>query len=291
MIGKVSLLAATALLGAASAQALAGDPLPQLQAYQVPEAWRQPVEPLRIAANTWQIGTAELTSLLLKTGDGAILIDGGMPQAVDHLLENMKKVGVEPGDLKLILHSHAHGDHTGPLAAIKRATGARLVSNAESAALLARGGADDIHFGDGIVYPPVRADRLLQDSEEIAIGGLTLKGRFIPGHTPGSLAWTWRDRRDGKTVDIAYVDSLTAPGYQLLGNPRYPSIVDDFRATFETVRALPCDLLLTPHPGASGWKYGAEAVQKEVVSCRVYADKAEKQFDQQLAEERAENSG
>ncbi|WP_425606605.1 subclass B3 metallo-beta-lactamase [Microbulbifer litoralis] len=288
---KITLLITVTLSGLVSAQAREYAPLPQLQAYQVPEAWRQPVAPLQVADHTWQIGTAELTALLLKTGDGAILIDGGMPQAADHLLANMKKLGVAPDDLKLILHSHAHSDHAGPLAAIRRVTGARLVSNAESAALLARGGADDIHFGDGIVYPPVQADRLLQDGEEVTLGALTLKAHFIPGHTPGSLAWTWRDRRGGKTVEVAYVDSLTAPGYQLLDNPHYPHIVDDYRSTFETVRGLPCDLLLTPHPGASGWKYGEEAVQRESVSCTAYADSAEKKLDGQLAEERSKKAG
>src|SRR3546814_6157058 len=76
-----------------------------------------------------------------------------MPQAADMLLAQMRELGVEPGDLKLIMHSQAHGDHVGPLAAVRRATGATLVSNAESAVLLAAGGSDDIHFGDQILYP------------------------------------------------------------------------------------------------------------------------------------------
>ncbi|WP_407661796.1 subclass B3 metallo-beta-lactamase [Microbulbifer donghaiensis] len=262
------------------------EPLPQLQAYQVPEGWRTPVQPLQIAEHTWQIGTRELSALLVKTSAGAILIDGGMPQSAEHLLANMKKLGVEPADLKLILHSHAHGDHAGPLAAIQRATGARVVSNAESAALLARGGADDIHFGDDILYPPMKADRLLQDGEQISLGDLRLQVHFIPGHTPGSMAWTWRDSRQGKPLTIAYVDSLSAPGYQLLGNAGYPHIVDDYRTTFETVRALPCDLLLTPHPGGSGWNYEQEALQERAIDCRAYADAAEQKFDQQLETQR-----
>lgn len=282
---KIGISAVFIALTACGAQAQESAPLPQLKAYQVPEAWRQPIAPLQIAENTWQIGTAELTSLLLKTSNGAILIDGGMPQSAEHLLANMRKLGVEPGDLKLILLSHGHGDHAGSLAAIKRATGAQLVSNAESAALMARGGADDIHFGDGILYPPVRADRLLQDGEVVELGDLELQVHFIPGHTPGSMAWTWRDRADGKAMNIAYVDSLSAPGYQLIKNTRYPGIVDDYRSTFETVRELPCDLLLTPHPGASSWKYKSEAVQSTPTSCRAYADAAEKKLEEQLTAE------
>lgn len=262
-------------------------PLPQLSAYEVPADWRTPVQPLQIAEHTWQIGTQGLSALLIKTSAGAILIDGGMPQAADHLLANLQQLEIAPADLKLILHSHAHADHAGPLAAVKRATGAQLVSNAQSAVVLARGGADDIHFGD-LLFPPVSAERILQDGEVVSLGELDLQVHFVPGHTPGSMAWTWRDTRNGKPLTIAYVDSLSAPGYQLLGNPRYPNIVDDYRATFETVRALPCDLLLTPHPGGSGWKYAGLATQTKPVSCVDYANAAEKRFDKQLSAERTE---
>ncbi len=275
------LLPCCGLLAACIASA-AEPPLPPSQAYETPDAWRQPMPPLRIAEHTWHIGTAELTALLVKTPRGAVLIDGGLPQAAPMLLERMRTLGVEPENLELILHSHAHGDHTGPLAEIARITGARVVSNAESAVLLARGGSDDIHFGDGILYPPVHADRLLQDGEVVELGGIRFTAHFIPGHTPGSFAWTWTDTRDGKHVRIAYVDSLTAPGYKLAGNPRYPRIVEDFRHSFDIVRALPCDLLLTPHPGASGWNY-VDADASKPTGCREYADTAARKFDEQIA--------
>src|SRR5678815_4362205 len=148
---------------------LAQEPLlPQGTGYQTPDAWRQPVAPVRIADHTWQIGTAGITALLVKTADGALLIDGGLPQAADMLLAHMRTLGVAPDDLKFILSSHAHGDHAGPVAAIKRATGARVLNNAESAVLMAHGGSDDIHFGDGILYPPVQTDRILRDGEVVA---------------------------------------------------------------------------------------------------------------------------
>ena len=262
------------------------EPLPQLQAYEVPEAWRTPAPPLQITEHVWQIGTRGLTALLIKTEDGAVLFDGGMPQVADHLLANMRSLGVEPRDLKWIFMSHGHADHVGPLAAIKRATGARVAANAESAHLLANGGADDIHFGDGLLYPPVNVDRLLQDGEVIPFGELQLQVHFIPGHTPGSVAWTWRDRRERKELDVAYVDSLTAPGYQLLDNPRYPNILRDFRLTLAKVRDLPCDLLLTPHPGASGWRYDEAAIQENDMDCRDYSTVAQIVLEKNLEKQR-----
>lgn len=261
-------------------------PLPQLKAYEVPDSWRTPVKPLRITEHVWQIGTRGLTALLIKTDSGAVLIDGGMPQAADHLLANMRTLGVAPRDLKWILLSHGHADHAGPLAAIKRATGARVVANAESAHLLASGGAGDIHFGDALLYPSVTVDRYVQDGEIIALGDLQFQVHFVPGHTPGSMAWTWREQREGKELDVAYVDSLTAPGYQLLDNPRYPYIVRDFRLTLAKVRDLPCELLLTPHPGASGWSYGDVATQEKVMDCRDYSTAAQIALDKRIEKER-----
>jgi metallo-beta-lactamase class B len=280
---------ALCLLAAASLAHAAEPVLPQLRAYEVADAWRRPVQPFRLADHTWYIGTEGLTALLVQTPEGAVLIDGGMPQAADMLLAHMRRIGVEPDSLKLILHSHAHADHAGPLAAIRRATGARLVSNAESAALLARGGSNDIHFGDGLLYPPVQADRLVMDGEAVELGGLRFVAHYTPAHTPGSLSWTWNDTRDGKPLVIAYADSLSAPGYRLLDNPRYPRIVDDYRRGIAAVRALPCDLLITPHPDASGWTPADSANPHPMpTTCRAYADGAEARLDALLEKQRKE---
>jgi len=270
--------------------ATAAEPvLPQLEAYEVKESWRQPVTPFRIADHTWYVGTAGLSAVLVKTDAGAVLIDGGMPQAADMLLARLKALDVAPGALRYLLHSHAHADHAGPLAALKRATGAQVLSSAESAWLLSRGGSDDIHFGDAIVFPPVQADRLLHDGETVAIGDIALTVHFTPGHTPGSMSWTWTDTRHGKPVRIAYADSLSAPGYVLLGNPRIPLLVDDYQRAFDIVRGLPCDVLLTPHPDASGWTPGdAAAPHSMPTTCRSYADKAKQAFDAQLDKQRAD---
>ena len=266
----------------------ADEPLPQLRAYTVDSSWLQPMAPLQIADHTWQIGTWNLTALLVQTAEGAVLLDGGMPQMAGHLLDNMKLRGVAPQDLQLILLSHAHADHAGPVAELKRRTGAMVVANAESAVLLARGGSNDLHFGDSITFPPASTDRIIMDGEVVTVGGIEFTAHFMPGHTPGSTAWTWTDTRDGKPVRIAYADSLSAPGYQLQGNARYPRLVEDYRRSFATVRGLPCDLLLTPHPGASNWNYAAGSnASEKVLSCKAYADAAEKKFDAQLAKETA----
>jgi len=280
------------LLTAAPALPLhAAEPLlPPAQGYESREDWRRPIAPFAIADRTSYIGTEGLSAVLIRTDAGAVLIDGGLPQAADMLLAHMRTLGVAPSDLKLILHSHAHIDHAGPIAAIKRATGAQLVTNAESAVLLERGGFDDLNFGDDMLFPPAHADRIVMDGEVVELGGVAFTVHFTPGHTPGSMSWTWTDTKAGKPVRIAYVDSLSAPGYKLVGNPRQPRIVDDYRRAFAEVRTLPCDLLLTPHPDASGWKFG-ESVTPSTLSCRAYADRAEAAFDKTLKEQQAAAKG
>lgn len=261
--------------------------LPQATGYQTREAWRQPVTPFRIADHTWYIGTEGLSALLVTTPDGAVLIDGGLAQASDMLLANIVATGTPLEAVKLILHSHAHADHAGPLAAVKRATGATLVSNAESAVLLARGGSNDIHYGDRIVFPPVQTDRLVQDGERVELGGIDFRVHFTPAHTPGSMSWTWSDTRDDQPLHIAYADSLSAPDYRLLDNPRYPHIVDAYRRGFATVRALPCDLLIAPHPDGVGWAPAVTASPHPgPISCRDYADSAEQAFEALLDQQR-----
>jgi len=279
------LLAFLSSILAATALAKPPAPLPPSRGYQTPDDWRQPVTPFPIADHTWYVGTQKLAALLVKTDEGAVLIDGGLPQAADYVLANLRQLGVGPGQLKLILHTHAHIDHAGALAALQRATGATLVSNAESAVLLARGGTDDLHFGNDLVFPPAHADRLVMDGETLALGGLQLQVHFTPAHTPGSMSWTWTDTRDGQPVRIAYVDSLSAPGYKLVGNPRYPNILDDYRRGQAVVRTLPCDLLITPHPDASGWQ-PERGKLAEPLTCQAYADKAANALDAEVAKQR-----
>lgn len=283
-----SLFASLALLLASPLVDAGEAPLPQLRAYTVDPSWLQPMAPLQIADRSWQIGSENLTALLVQTAEGAVLLNGGMPQMADLLLQNLQRRGVAPQDLRLILLSHAHADHAGSIAALKRRTGASVVANAETAVLLARGGSDDLHFGDGITFPPVAVDRIIMDGEVVSLGGIDFTAHFVPGHTPGSTAWTWTDRRAGMPLRIAYVDSLSAPGYRLQDNPRYPHLLEDYRRSFATVRGLPCDLLLTPHPGASGWNYAAKVPAADAMDCPAYADAAERALEAQLSRQRSQ---
>lgn len=152
---------------------------------------------------TWYSDTKGLSAVLIKTEEGAILIDAGLPDAAQTILSHMSQLGVLRHDPKWIILGHAHFDHTGFPAEIQLATGARVATNAESAALLSRREKEDIHFGDKYPYFPVQTDRFLLDGETINLGGIKLTAYFTLAHTPGSVSWTWTDQRNGKPIRIA----------------------------------------------------------------------------------------
>jgi metallo-beta-lactamase class B len=143
-------------------------------------------------------------------------------------------------------------------------------------------------------FPGVAATRAIADRGVLRLGPLALTAHATPGHMPGGTSWTWRSCEGAHCIDIAFVDSLTAvsaPGYRFSDERAHPHVLPAFRATFERVRGLPCDLLLTPHPQASTlWSRlgpGATRPLVEPGACRAYADTAERRLQTRLAEERA----
>jgi metallo-beta-lactamase class B len=149
--------------------------------------------------------------------------------------------------VRVLLNSQAHFDHAGGFEELKRVTGASLAVMQGDAEQVARGGRNDFAFGDTIPFPPVQPDRVLHDGDVVSVGGTTLKALHTPGHTKGCTTWTMSATENGRRFNVVFVCSTTAPGYKLKDNAAYPEIADDFRATFRTLEALPCDVFLGSH--------------------------------------------
>lgn len=282
----------TTLLHAVLATAVAAGPANPVAA-AAPEAWTRAVAPFRIAGETWYVGTEGITVLLVRGPQGAVLFDAGMPESLPALQRNLATLGVEPREIKLILTSHAHFDHVGALAALQAWTGARVLASADSAALLAAGGRGDLHFGDDLPYPPLAVDDTLVDGETVRWGARSFRLHLTPGHTPGSSSWSWTEPGEGGGTRMVYADSLTAPGYRLLDHPRRPGLVDEFRASFATIRGLRCDVLVTPHPDASDLferidrsASGTTGAKPDGHGCARYADRAERALEAQIRGQR-----
>lgn len=215
------------------------------------DAWNGPQEPFRVHGNTWYVGVAGLSAILINTGDGLILLDGGLPQSAGPISTNIHRLGFPIEDIRLIGLSHAHFDHAGGIAALQRLSGANVIASPHAAATLRTGKLvdDDPQFAyghDNTGFPAIKHVRTVAHGETISLGDITLQVLFTPGHTPGGTSFTWRSCDAGDCVSVVYADSLTpvaAPGFRFTGEP-----ANALRKSIERIAALDCDVFLSPHP-------------------------------------------
>jgi len=266
------------------------------QADPTSRASNQPVEPYRIAGNLYYVGASDVTSFLITTPEGHILLDGGFVETVPIIEANVRKLGFKLEDVKILLSSHAHFDHAGGLAELKKKTGAALYAGAADVDLLARGGSGDFAFGDRLRFPPVQVDHPVHDGEMVRLGGTTLTAHATPGHTRGCTSWSMVVEEGGKRYDVVFLGSTTInPGVHLAGKPSYPGIAEDYGKTFETLKALPCDIFLGAHASFYQGLEKAERLKKKggpnpFVDPQGYRDflsRTEKAYREQLARETA----
>jgi metallo-beta-lactamase class B len=220
------------------------------QLSETEQAWNRPVEPFRIAGNVYYVGAADLTSYLITTPKGHILLDSGMLKTVPLVRANIEKLGFKLADVKALVNSHAHYDHAGGLAELKRLTKATLYASEADAKLLARGGKGDPNYGDRFEFEAVSTDQTFNDGWKLKLGGTTLTAMVTPGHTQGCTSWTMDVTEAGRRVKAIFVCSVTAPGYTLVGNKEHPEIVSDYESTFRRLKALKVDLFLSSHASA-----------------------------------------
>ena len=221
------------------------------------DEWNKPHRPFRIFGNSWFVGTDGLSAVLITSPQGHVLLDGGLEESAPRIVENIRALGFLVEDVRLILNSHAHYDHGGGIAALQRASGATVAAHPWSAQMLERGRsiAGDPQLALDVPYPPATRVRVIENGETLRVGDLQLVARFTGGHTPGGTTWTWRSCEAEKCVDLVYADSQTpisADDFLYTRNTTYPNAVQDFERGHATIEGLECDVLITPHPSASG---------------------------------------
>jgi len=266
------------------------------------EGWSQPREPFRIYGNTWYVGGA-LTSVLITSDKGHVLIDGGLTQTAPQIVANLKKLGFRLEDVKYILNSHTHYDHAGGIASLQRASGAQVFASPAAKLALEGGGPrpDDPQFSFGPEhnnFPVVRDLHALEDGKKLPAGGLDITVHFTPGHTPGGTSWTWKSCEGDKCLNMVYADSLnsvSAPGFRFTGDATHPSRVATFEKSIATIETLPCDILITPHPEAIDVDAKLARQAKDPATnpfidsgaCKAYAAGARERLAKRVAEEQA----
>ena len=263
------------------------------QADATSREWNKPIPPFRIAGNLYYVGAVEITSYLITTPQGHFLLDGGFVETAPQIERNIKQLGFKLSDVKYLLNSHAHCDHAGGLAELKKLTGAKFVASEGDAAQLRKGGHGDFRFGNTMVFPPVEPDRVIRDGDTIQLADQVMTAHVTPGHTRGNTTWTTKIKDGAETYDAVFVGSQSALDYKFVGQESYPGIAADFEKSFAVLRSLPCDIFLASH----GWffhfvekherlMHGETKAFVDPDGYREYLSESEKDFRQKLDRQR-----
>jgi metallo-beta-lactamase class B len=215
-----------------------------------PPDWSEPFPSHRIIDNVYYVGSQGLASYLITTPAGHILINSDLKTSVPLIRESIEKLGFRLNDVKILLISHAHFDHDGGSAEVKKLTGAKYMVMDGDVGVVETGGKSDFQYGDDatLLYPAAKVDRVLHDGDEVKLGDATLTAHKTAGHTRGCTTWSLKVREAGKTYDVVIVGSPNVnPGYKLVDNARYPEIADDYARGFRVLKSLPCDVFLGAH--------------------------------------------
>src|SRR5262245_40667643 len=204
--------------------------------------WTRPFPPFRIIGNIYWVGSYDLSTYLISTPQGNILINTGVGDTAQQIKASVEQLGFKIEDTKILTATHGHFDHVAGLAELKRMTGARLLVSEPDKELLESGGKADFRFGDtpGARFEPVQADATFKDNDMISLGGTVLTAHHHPGHTKGATSFTLNVQDSGKTyrVVIANMGSIN-PGVTVSGMPKYPTIADDYARTFKAQKDMP----------------------------------------------------
>lgn len=282
----------------AQREALASIDLSVTDCQQCPE-WNEPHRPFRIFGNTYYVGTGGLAAILITSPRGHVLIDGALPESAPLIAASVRALGFRLEDVRILLNTHAHYDHAGGLAALQKASGAQVLLHPWSARVLRMGTslADDPQFGLSLPFPGVVADRELRDGETVRLGDLALTAHFTGGHTPGGTSWAWRSCEGELCRDILLADSQSPIGdddFRFSANTRYPNVLQEFANSRARFESMPCDILLTPHPGLADVfgrlarrEAGDSTAFRDSAACRAYAAAARQRLDARLQQEAA----
>jgi len=212
--------------------------------------WTKPFPPFRIVGNIYWVGSYDLSSYLITTPAGHILINTGVGDTAEQIRKSVETLGFKIADVKILTATHGHYDHVAGLAALKRMTGAAVAISEPDRELLETGGKADFRFGNDAFaqFEPVKVDRTFKDNDTISLGGTVLTAHLHAGHTKGATSFTTNVRDGGKTyrVVVANMGSIN-PGVKMTGMPGFPNIADAYANTFRAQKDMQIDVWLASH--------------------------------------------
>lgn len=261
------------------------------QANEQSREMNQPVHPFHIIGNIYYVGASDVTSYLIVTPSGDILLDGGFAETAPQIEANVRTLGFKLADVKYLLNSHAHLDHAGGIAELRNVTQAQFVAMEGDVSALESGKS----------FPAVNPDRIIHDGDTVSLGGVTMTAHLTAGHTRGCTTWTVTTEDSGKLYHVVFVGSASVlPTYRLIDRPNspatYPGIEADYERTFRVLKSLPCDVFLAAHGSFYGLTEKREAMAKDPAQnpfidpagYQAYVVRAEAAFQTELHHERGE---
>ena len=214
-----------------------------------------PTQPFKIGEGLYYVGSVDYAAYLLTSKAGLILLDGGSAETGKQIVANIRALGFDPAQVKVLLNTHQHFDHAAGLATIKKAApGARLYASAADGPIIAAGGRGDPFLkGARFEYEPVKPDVTLRDGQKVAFGGWTLTAHVTGGHTKGCTTWTFPVTVAGKVRQAqVHCSSSVLQGYRIGKVETYPGQTADYQKSFATWKSLPCDVFLASHASFYG---------------------------------------
>jgi metallo-beta-lactamase class B len=234
--------------------------------------------PHKIIANIYYVGTRSLSSFLITTPQGHILMNSTYERNVRIIQKSVEQLGFRFSDVKILLGNHAHSDHQEGDALLKELTGAQVMAMAEDVPALKA-------MKPGGKEHPI--DRILHDGEMVTLGGTALIAHLTAGHTRGATTWTMKAAEGAKTYDVVFYTSFRSPP------PLTPPVIAEFNRTFQFVHSLPCDVPLGDHPEEYNMREKYAQIQGggrnpyiDPAGCRVEAEMEEAMFHATLDEQR-----
>jgi metallo-beta-lactamase class B len=253
------------------------------------DGWSDPAPPVKIYGNVYNVGTCGIVSLLITSKRGHILLDAATAEAAPSIAANIERLGFKLSDVKLIGGSHEHYDHIGGVAELQRLTGATVMATPAGFVAYETGvvAKEDPQFGLHEPFPGAKVGLMLSDGFVVRQGPLSLTAWATPGHAPGSTTWSWRSCEGKKCLNFVYADSISAvssDSYKFSEHRRY---VTTFRDSMRRIGRMRCDVLITPHPGASNFydRLASKAPMVDRNGCKAYSERGLKGLADRLAKE------
>jgi metallo-beta-lactamase class B len=202
----------------------------------------EPQAPFKIMGNVYYVGANNISSILVTTPQGHILLDTGTKKMTSVIFPNIVKLGFKPADIKIIMISHAHYDHMETLETIRRITGATVAALEAEVPSLVSG--RDLSQNETWGHEPVQVGRILKSGDDVSLGGTTIKVIWTGGHTPGTATYVIPAVEGGRTYQIVF----GGPPGPITGNPKYDTRPEDAFASYTALRALNPDIVIGGHP-------------------------------------------